>query len=81
MRALIILAIGLSVSACNTTKLNAQDTIALIGAFHKAGCGGAVEIDVQAGAGQLGGQGSASFKAKGECPVGDIPVSETFPEQ
>jgi hypothetical protein len=64
---------SLMLGGCMTNRMTPTETIGLIQAFHQAGCGGSLDIDIQGGAGQLGGQGSASFRAKGECPVGDLP--------
>lgn len=74
-RVALIAAAALALSGCAASKLSAADTVSLINAFHNAGCGGSVVVDVRGGAGQLGGSASGQFTANGECPVGDVPAA------
>jgi hypothetical protein len=62
-----------ALSGC-ASNMNAADAATLIGAFHAAGCGGSVDVDIQGGSGQLGGQGSVKVRVVGDCPVGDYPA-------
>lgn len=77
MSRLVILAVCLALAGCAAPKLNADQATTLIRAFHEAGCGGRVDIDLGAGTGQLGGEGHANVNLHGECPVGDFPPSST----
>lgn len=73
--------LALSLSGCMTaSKLTPETAHQLMSDFHNAGCGGSVDLNAGAAAGQLGGEGHITLSLHGECPVGDkpavVPLSE-----
>lgn len=63
-----------TLSGC-ATKLTSDDAVKLIAAYHAAGCGGSVTVDVRGGTGQLGGSASGQFTANGTCPQAPQPAT------
>jgi hypothetical protein len=65
------LSLALSLSACASSGADTKNLTALIKTLQDdKACDRVRDIDVGAGAGQLGGEGHASFKEHSECGAG-----------
>jgi hypothetical protein len=52
-------------------RLTPEQITGLVKAFSDAGCGGRIDVDAGAGAGQMGGEAHATLGLHGECPKKD----------
>lgn len=69
-RILAITALAVSLSACATgAKLTPAQSHQMFIDWRDAGCGGRVDIEAGAAAGQLGGEVHANLGLHGECPT------------
>lgn len=67
-----LVAVCALLSGCATaSRMTPDQALALVDAFHKAGCGGQIDVAANAGTGQLGGQASISLGLHGSCPQAD----------